>query len=67
MIDNLRKKYVRAEKELNFGELSRKLTTLDTILDDLKKAAQKKEEDDAIHELYNMKRTFDSLIKELNL
>ena len=63
------KKVVAAEKvnELNFGLLNRKIPTLSLILNDLKKATQSKVENDAVHELYNLKREFDALLEELKV
>jgi len=63
------KKVIAAEKvnELNFGLLNRKIPTLSLILNDLKKATQSKVENDAVHELYNLKREFDALLEELKV
>jgi hypothetical protein len=52
---------------LNFGVLTRKLTTLSVILTDLKKAAQQKEEDQALTEIKNLKDAFSSLIHDLQV
>lgn len=61
------KKITSEEKTINFGILNRKLLTLKIIFEDLKKAVHDKVETSAVHELYNLKREFDTLVKELKL
>lgn len=61
------KKITSEEKTINFGILNRKLVTLKVIFEDLKKAVHDKVEPAAVHELYNLKREFDTLVEELKL